>query len=439
MAIEVTTENPGSENPASENSNPTNPTSTVQDQRWVIGQWLVSRLWIWFGFFGIAPQLAAQSPDAIAIADLSSLIRWDSTHYLSIVASGYTYSGDNNIGTIAFFPLYPLLIKVGSAIGLTPLVAGFLISNLCFLAGLWVLHDWVKERHGPIAARWTIAAMAWLPWSMFGTVLYTEGLFILLSALTLRAFDRGRYGQAAICGALASAARMPGMMLVPALGWVAWRERRGLAAYGAALAAGLGTLGFALFCDLRFGDPLAFIKVQKAWHPAGMAYGEGWIKSLVQVTLGPQTWKAGHVVDWSYPIVMVLLALIGAWLWRSRHTLPTTRLIYGCCALGVVTWLVAGSPLLNLTMVVGGIVVLWRSRRQLCPVAAAYGACTVLLLLSTGRTISVERHLFALVPLSIAIGLVLERHPRWAVPLLSCSALPLMSLSIRFVQNLWAG
>jgi Mannosyltransferase (PIG-V) len=143
MAIEVTTENPGSENPASENSNPTNPTSTVQDQRWVIGQWLVSRLWIWFGFFGIAPQLAAQSPDAIATADLSSLIRWDSTHYLSIVASGYTYSGDNNIGTIAFFPLYPLLIKVGSAIGLTPLVAGFLISNLCFLAGLWVLHDWV--------------------------------------------------------------------------------------------------------------------------------------------------------------------------------------------------------------------------------------------------------------------------------------------------------
>jgi Gpi18-like mannosyltransferase len=434
MAIDVK-----SENPASENLNPTHPTSTVQDRRWVIGQWLVSRLWIWFGFFGIAPHLAAQSPDAIATADLSSLIRWDSTHYLSIVQSGYTYSGDNNIGTIAFFPLYPLLIKVGSAIGLTPLVAGFLISNLCFLAGLWVLNDWVRERHGPIAARWTIAAMAWLPWSMFGTVLYTEGLFIFLSALTLRAFDRERYGQAAICGALASAARMPGMMLVPALGWVAWRERRGLKAYGAALAAGLGTVGFALFCGLKFGDPLAFIKVQKAWHPAGMAYGEGWLKSLVQVTLGPQTWKAGHVVDWSYPIVMVLLALIGVWLWRSRHTLPTNRLIYGSCALGVVTWLIAGSPLLNLTMVVGGIVVLWRSRRQLCPVAAAYAGCTVLLLLSTGRTISVERHLFALVPLSIAIGLVLERHPRWAVPLLSCSALPLMSLSIRFVQNLWAG
>jgi hypothetical protein len=94
MAIELQSENP----------NATERTLTEPDRRWVIGQWLVSRLWIWVGFFGIAPHLAAQSPDAIATADLSSLIRWDSTHYLSIVASGYTYSGENNIGTIAFFP-----------------------------------------------------------------------------------------------------------------------------------------------------------------------------------------------------------------------------------------------------------------------------------------------------------------------------------------------
>jgi Gpi18-like mannosyltransferase len=417
----------------------TNRLSTGLDRRWLIGQWLVSRLWIWVGFFGIAPRLPIPDPQVIAQADLLSLIRSDTIHYLAIVAKGYTYVDDGGIWTIAFFPLYPLLIKVCSTIGLTPLIAGFLISNLCFLGGLLLLQDWVQYRHGPIAARWTIAAMAWLPWSLFGTVLYTEGLFILLSTATLRAFDRGRYGQAAICGALASAARMPGVMLVPALGWVAWRERRGWAAYGAALASGLGTIAFSGFCWVRFGDPLAFIKVQRAWHPPGMAYGEGWLKSLVQVTLGPQTWKAGQVVDWSYPIVMVLLTLIGVWLWRSRQTLPTHRLIYGSCGLGVVTWLVAGSPLLNLTMVVGGIGLLWRSRRQLCPVAAVYAGWTVLLLLSTGRTISVERHLFALVPLSIAIGLWLERHPRWAVPVLSCSALPLLSLSIRFVQNLWAG
>jgi Gpi18-like mannosyltransferase len=439
MAIEVKSENSGSENPVSGNSNPTHPTSTVKDRRWVIGQWLVSRLWIWFGFFGIAPQLPIPDPQVIARIDLSSLIRSDTIHYLAIATSDYTYVDDGGIWTIAFFPLYPLLIKGLATLGLAPLTAGFLISNVCFLAGLLVLQDWVQARHGAKVARWTIATMAWLPWSLFGTVLYTEGLFILLSALTLRAFDRERYGQAAILGALTSATRMPGMMLVPALGWVTWQERRGLRAYGAAIASGLGTIAFAGFCWVRFGDPLAFIKVQRGWHPEGLAYGEGWLKSIVQVTLGPQTWKAGHVVDWSYPIVMVLLTLMGVWLWRSRHSLPTNRLIYGSCALGVVTWLVAGSPLLNLTMVVGGIVVLWRSRQQLCPVAAAYGACTVLLLLSTGRTGSVERYFFSLVPLSIAIGLLLERHPRWAVPLLSCSALPLMSLSIRFVQNLWAG
>jgi Gpi18-like mannosyltransferase len=53
-------------------------------------------------------------------------------------------------------------------------------------------------------------------------------------------------------------------MLVPAFLIVAWKERRPPIAY-AALAATSGLLLFSLYCAIRFGDPLAFVHVQRAW------------------------------------------------------------------------------------------------------------------------------------------------------------------------------
>ncbi len=415
------------------------PPRLLVDGRWVLGHWLGSRLLILGMMLGIAP-LLPPATDVVATFSWQSLVQWDAKFYEQIATQGYEYVADGLGHNVAFFPLLPILMRAGMALGIPAGLTGIGVSNLAFGLGLWVIYDWASQRHGTGVARWTTAALAWCPWSLFGAVPYTEGLFILTSALALRAFDQGRSLRAGFWGALASATRLPGLMLMPAFLWVAWRERRGVRGYIGGLLAGLGTAGYAAFCAGRFGDGLAFLKVQYAWRPLELTYfGEGWVKSLVQIFLGPGTWQAGQIANPWYPITVGFIGLGALLLWRLRRSLGPQRLVYASCAWGLLAWIVAGSPLLNVTMALGGAFLLWMMRRELAPVALAQGTLTVLLMLGTGRTMSVERFTFALVPVAIAFGLLLDRYPRWGRPVLCCWALPLASLSVRFVQFLWAG
>jgi Gpi18-like mannosyltransferase len=112
---------------------------------------------------------------------------WDSVHYRAIATSGYEFANDGKQHNLAFFPLFPLLIWVFMKLGLPFEVAGTLINNLAFFAALYYIYFWIEENYGRNEARWTTAVVAWCPLSMFGTVIYTEGLYLLLSTAALRA------------------------------------------------------------------------------------------------------------------------------------------------------------------------------------------------------------------------------------------------------------
>lgn len=74
--------------------------------------------------------------------------RWDTGWYMDIVVNGYSIRGDlaQVQSNVAFFPLYPYLVRFGLLLipdwlqtsGIILLV-GVLISNACFLAALYVL------------------------------------------------------------------------------------------------------------------------------------------------------------------------------------------------------------------------------------------------------------------------------------------------------------
>ncbi|NJP09175.1 MAG: hypothetical protein HC866_06530 [Leptolyngbyaceae cyanobacterium RU_5_1] len=404
-----------------------------------IAHWALSRLLILIAIWLVAPVLPIPAGGVVVPRDWQALIRWDSQFYLQIAETGYEYADDGKAYNIAFFPALPLLIRAGMLLGLPPEAAGLLANNLAFLAALILLYHWVNERHGQQAARWAAIALVWCPFSLFGTVLYTEGVFLLVSTAALASFDRKQYGWAAVWGALASATRLPGLMLVPAFLFVSWKEQRGLPAYLCSLAAGTGALFYSLFCWLQFSELLAFLKVQKAWHPHELAYGQAWLKSLVQITLGSATWKSGKILDPLYPIAVLAICAITCLIWRFRQQLGKVRTRWGFCVLALLLWILAGSPLVNVVMVLGSAYLAWHFRRELRPVAAAYGLLSVALILGTGRTISAERYMYAVVPVAIAFGILLSRYPRWGYPICSFFALLLFSLAIRFSQQLWAG
>ena len=405
----------------------------------VAAMWLLSRLVIAVVMLIIAPSLPAPPGGIIPTFGWQVFSYWDSSRYQEIATSGYEYVNDNNGHSVAFFPLFPLVIHGVMSFGVPFEVAGTIVSNLAFFFALLVLYFWVEESHGINAAKWATAALAWCPFSLFGTVIYTEGLFLLVSTAALRAFDKEEYFWAAFWGAMATATRVTGAALIPAFLLVAWREGRGIRAYLASLATSAGLLIYILYCGVNFGEPLAFILAQKAWQPPQAFFGEAWLKMLVQIIAGTANWKAGFIKDPWHPLLFLLICGSTYLLWRFRIKLGAVKTDYGFCALVIILWLLAGSPLINTVMIFGGGYLLWYSRNKLRLVAVTYGLFSFALFLASGRTVSAERYVYGIVSVAIALGLLLARYPRWGYPTMGFFAILLASLAVRFAQHLWAG
>lgn len=153
-----------------------------------------------------------------------SVDRFDSSFYLDIAAHGY---GTASSGRVAFFPLYPLLIRLLEPLTRSPVLAGFLISAAALLVALVLLHRLTELELGRRAADATILLLAFAPLSFFFTAIYTESLFLLLSVASMLAARQGRWRLACGLGALATLTRPTGILLAAALVLARVHARRG--------------------------------------------------------------------------------------------------------------------------------------------------------------------------------------------------------------------
>ncbi|NJL60503.1 MAG: hypothetical protein HC903_00055 [Methylacidiphilales bacterium] len=399
--------------------------------------WLGSRATIWVAMLLVAPLLPVPSGGVAATFDLSVFDGWDSTHYRIIANSGYIYA--NGKGNIAFFPLFPLILRFLINIGFPFEVAGVVFNNLAFLGFLYLLYFWVQQFQNESIAKWTVAIAVWFPASMFAGVIYTEGLYLLLSTAALSAFDRNKYAQTALWGGLATATRPTGIALIPAFIFSAWKQRKPPVAYIAAFSTAAGIIIFSIYCFIQHGDPLAFIHAQKGWRASLGFDWKPWWKMLMQICIGNYNYKQGYIKDIAHPLVFSVIVGCGWWLWRDRYKLGARKVDYGLLVLFLGLWLLAGDPLINTISVLGSAYLLWRYRQELTPVALFYGLCGVGLLLVSGGTWSLSRLVYGIVPPIIAFGILLSRHPRWGYMTLGFFAILLFTFSIRFAQELWVG
>ncbi len=399
--------------------------------------WLVSRVVIAISMLIIAPLLAAPPEGITPNFSWDVFHAWDSIWYEKIATLGYEYINDGKYHTIAFFPLYPLIISGIMALGLPFIIAGTLVNNLAFLGAILFIYSWMRERLGLKTALWTIVFLVWFPLSIYGSVIYAEGLYLLLSSATLRAFEQNQYWWVAIWGSLATATRPTGIALIPAFLIVAWREKRKVTAYIASLAAASGVCFYSIYCYVHFQDALAFVRVQKAWQPVEDFYGQGWLKMLMQVAIGTRNWQHGAVVDFWHPLLFVVICASSCLIWRFREKLGATNTVYIFGVLGFILWLLAGNPLINSIIIFGGAYLLWYFRSQLGLVLFVYGFCSLGLIFSTGRPESAERYAYGIVSVAIAFGIFLSRYPRWGYISSAFFGLLLALYAMRFAQHLW--
>ena len=197
------------------------------------------------------------------------LARWDSVWYLAIAAEGYGGGARE-----AFFPLYPLLVRVvGAPLG-SALVGGALLSTALLAVALVLLHRLVALDHDRAVARNAVLVAALFPMSFFFSAVYSESLFLALSIGAVYAARRERWAWAGALGALAATTRSAGVLLLVPLAMIyLWdvgrpslRAHRPLRAD--ALWLGLVPLGLAAYCGflaLAGHDALAPFRAQEVW------------------------------------------------------------------------------------------------------------------------------------------------------------------------------
>jgi len=145
---------------------------------------------------------------------VSPLARWDSVWYLAIAGQGYGHSAQRT----AFYPLYPLLMRIFGTLFRSDLIGGVVVSLACFGIGLVLLHRLVTLELGEGNANVCVMLIAFSPMAFFFSAVYTESLFLALSVGCIYLARRGRWWAAGLLGGLAAASRNTGVLLaVPLL------------------------------------------------------------------------------------------------------------------------------------------------------------------------------------------------------------------------------
>ena len=194
-----------------------------------------------------------------------ALTGWDSAYYIKIAHHGYSAGR-----TVAFFPLYPMLIHVVDAGGvLGNAGAALLVSNLACLAALWGMFVLGRDRLGQERAWRGVLYLVLSPYGFALALAYSEGVFLALAVWLFVCSDRRKDWLAIPLGICAGLARVNGLALIFPLALVAWRRRT----WGSALAAVAPAVGVALYAGWLqhvVGDPLAFVHAQSRWggHPS---------------------------------------------------------------------------------------------------------------------------------------------------------------------------
>lgn len=288
------------------------------------------------GAHGRSPMVGIELDGSLAW--LRPLVRWDSIWFLSVAEVGYVADPKLPVQqNVAFFPLYPLLIRGLSFTGLPKPLCAVILSNLATLLTAGLLFRLAADWFGLSSARWTLWLWLGYPTAMFGSVAYSDSLLSLLSVLALTAVFRNRPVSAGLMAGLATACRAPGLslawLLVPGVFRRKWWQH--LAALPLSVA---GICGYFAWLGWQFGDPLLYPKVIRSWRAEDNLHPVRLLRSLVGsvghalvLVLSGGERLFVHAIQVADP---VLLFWTLAWVWSVRR-LGWGPFLYTLAAMGL--------------------------------------------------------------------------------------------------------
>jgi hypothetical protein len=155
---------------------------------------------------GMAHNVAGHlSPNAHPFVNMWA--RWDAGWYLDVAKNGYRFlRGEQS--NVAFFPLYPYVVRLVHGVIQLPgdagwLLVGIIVSNTALLVALIYLYRLIRLDYDRCTAARAVLYLCVFPTTLFLSAVYSESLFL---ALVVTAFYYARAARWLATGVLAARA-----------------------------------------------------------------------------------------------------------------------------------------------------------------------------------------------------------------------------------------
>ncbi len=275
----------------------------------------------------------------------NTYLQWDANNYQRIAIGGYTYHTENgDFTTLAFFPLYPWMIRALTLILRSEIISGIVLSALLYAGSCCYMYKLMAMDYSRASAVRAIIYMSVFPHALFFGVMMNESTLLFMSMASLYYIRKHDWMKAGIFGALAALSRMAGILLaIPAA--VEWlehyeifgklKEKRIGEVWRLFYSKGLwiflmllGT-GIYLFCNFKVtGDWFKFLEYQdKYWSNGSCYFGTGIAGIFDRAVTETNFTKFAIWIPEAVSIAFVTAALIYG-LRRNRNMYSAYLLIY---------------------------------------------------------------------------------------------------------------
>lgn len=315
----------------------------------------------------------------------ASWSHWDGFRYLNIAEDWY---GRGHGREIVWYPLYPLAINMTTFLLKDAATAAVTLSILFSIIASILLFKLTRLDFDERTATLAVLFMNIFPTSFFLQAAYTESLFLTLTIGAFYWFRKEGFILSGVLGALATATRPNGIILIPALLVEAFSKKRSKEYWKKAIVAlsamGIGFGAYLGLNQLKFGNSFYYLAIYREYQNQELAFPWQGVASVVQRLNS----------DWAHYSKIEL----GAFIFGAAAALFAFK-----------------------------------------EIRKSYGVYTILNLLlatSVSYLISLPRYLLTLFPIFIALGGIKKRIIIFAI----CAAsIPLLlGLTDRFVKSFWA-
>lgn len=308
---------------------------------------LLSRLWVCiFTYWGHVQReyCRVYCWEGVKNWFLNPWTAYDSEWFLEIARSGYTEH------TSAFFPLYPLLLRIAGPDEIRMALWGIIISNLAFGAALYLFYKLTEIDYGNKIARLAVWVLAFFPSGAFFSAVYTDSIFLLFMVGTFYFVRKNSWFKAGLMAFFASVTRNPGFLLFFAL-LIEYYKKDGFGRHNFKIKELIpiffplmGFFAFLFYTDLAFQKHFVLVTSHQDYHRSLSWPWTPIVKDLYNMLAGKATyheWIAIPVTffaffllvrHWrsqpiSYSFFMVSIMLIHFTFYRAipPYTVPIVR------------------------------------------------------------------------------------------------------------------